>query len=89
VYSLATTPGYDAELARIGPNAQLTQELERTLYAELRRNSAVGQPARAGGFVLRRRLLMGLLLVQITYEVDDAARSVTLVSIREIDQTRL
>jgi hypothetical protein len=89
VYNLVTTPEYDAELADIGPDPELSQELERTLYTELRRTPRAGERTRTGAYVIRRKLLMGLLLVQVAYLVDRRRQTITLVSIRDIDQTRL
>jgi hypothetical protein len=90
VYRLVATPEYEAELRLLGPEADITRELEGSVYQVLRQSPADGFESRSTGLrYLRRRIVMRLLLVQVAYRVDETARAVTLVSIREVDQTRL
>jgi len=90
VYRLLTTPDYEDELREIGPEAEITRALESTLYQTLREDPKRGELSRHTGlWWIRRRLLMGLLLVQVAYRIDEGNQTVTLVSIIDIDQTRL
>ena len=91
MYRLVTTSEYDQELSQIEAGVgQLTPILERGAYRTLERDPYQGSATRHANIrVIRQRILMPLLLVQIYYRVDEQAGQVTLLSIVPVDLTRM
>jgi len=88
-FRLVETPEYREELDGLDVDGFLREALRRSAYLVLERAPHEGSLTRAGLRLLRRRILMPLLLVDVFYRIDEEAREVSLVSVRLVDTTRL
>jgi hypothetical protein len=88
-YRLSPTMGYQIDLREIaGSTSHLEDDLRRSIYLTLEREPQRGQHHRASGlWIIRKRMVLGLLLIQIAYRIDEDKRVVQLVSARVIDQS--
>jgi hypothetical protein len=88
-YQVEPTQEYTEELRRIAAGVPyLEQFLDLTVYAALRHDPHQGYLSRRTGlWLIRRQVTYPLLIVQISYRIDEAAKQVSLVSIREVNTT--
>ena len=86
MYQLLRTPGYEQALRDLeGDAGRLEAFLEKSVYWFLERNPRLGLPTLTPGYwVMRRRVIEGLLTIRVLYTFDEAARTVTLLSIQEV-----
>jgi hypothetical protein len=91
MYRLIASPEYQDELSQIETGfGQLAELLERSVYLVLQRDPNQGHETRQKGIrVIRQRILVPLLMVQIYYRIDEGTGTVTLISIVPIDMTRM
>lgn len=87
MYSLDPTPGYREDLRRLEANTgSLTERLSNGLYRLLERDPRQGyHNQRLDVWFARQRVIPGLLLVQVVYQIDEEQRRIELIAVEVVD----
>jgi hypothetical protein len=90
-YRLERTSEYVEDLREIeAETGHLIDELNNGLYLRIRKDPYSGVFSQTQGLcMLRQSLVMGLLRIQIWYQIDDERKVVHLIAIRPLDETRM
>jgi hypothetical protein len=86
MYRLIRSIRYLNELDQLeGGAGQIEVLLEKSIYWFLERNPRLGAPAWEPGYwVMRRRVIEGLLWIRVLYTFDEDEQTVTLHSIQQV-----
>lgn len=85
MYQLYFTAEYAAELDAIEAGAsRLDSLLDKGVYHVLRRDPYKGHLTSVGLYVIRSKVITGLLVLQIYYRINEGQRQVELVSVRPV-----